>query len=109
MSNELDKSKTKMRVINIFVTPDLLRKWINNESFNQDEIILDPTQLEGIENLTLDLMFSGEICEKIIHGYFEKNFGNYNTRWELVNCTPEDKIRLLHQVEQKFISGTRSL
>jgi hypothetical protein len=97
--------KKRKRIINLFVTPELLKKWINNDTFNQNEIILDPSQLDGVDDLTFDVVFNASVCERIIKGIYEKECKDYLTRWELVNCTPEDKIRLIHLIDQKFITA----
>ncbi|MFH1759785.1 MAG: hypothetical protein ABIA63_01665, partial [bacterium] len=72
-----------------------------------EEIILDPSQLDGIGDLSFDVVFNASICEKIIKGAYEKEYKGFVTKWELVNCTNEDKIRLIHLIDQKFVS-TRS-
>ncbi len=100
--------KEEKKLLNLFVTPDLLKKWINNETFKQEEIILDPSQLEEVEDLCFDIVFTASVCENIVKGTFEREYKGYLTKWELVNCTHEDKIRLIHFIEQKFVSSTLS-
>jgi len=90
-------------MINIFINPDVFEQWICGEDIDQDDITLDPSQIDQIKNfeeLNLELSITSKTATEIIKGTFCKNVKGVDIRIELVNCTPAEKIRLIHKSEQ---------
>ena len=95
------------RTINFFINPELLKKFILGEKYDGTEIILDPSQLEGIEEIRFDMRWRMKHFEKLLQGKIvEHDAGEFLVEWELVNCTPEDKMRLIHVIDQHLLVKT---
>jgi len=95
--------KVKYKV-HLFITPDLFRKLVLHKPFDMKEIIFDPAELWEVGELKFDIIFTRQRCEMILKGKFEYALGNIKTMWELVNCTPDDKIKLIHLIDQTFVT-----
>jgi len=90
--------------VNLFITPDLFKKFVLNLPFEPNEIICDPSQLQDIGDLKFDMPWSKAHFEKLIKGKTALyDTGQHIIHWDLVNCTPDDRIRLIHLIDQNLM------
>jgi len=94
------------KIVHVFITPEIFRQLLNGETFDPAELILDPSEIEDIrdDELYMEIRFTSSVLNKIIHNKFEAITSNgIRTRWELVNCTFEERVKLIHRLDQMRI------